>query len=259
MPWNCTCKLAARIIIVTCSRVAHISLNRWRINPVWKRKLLLCGQMTCKRHLTKCNALTAYSDHNYQFGMYTDASDFQLGACVSTKTGKLPLLKMALPFPVMSPTISGTVSNSTASIPAIYQYWNKCDSIFPISYTGLCICPISSTGLCQFWYGHLLGPVPELDSMRLIPFLVLGSASSGTGIHWVPYRNWTLCAWSHFRYWDLPVLVRASIGPCTGTGLCAVGLISGMVLGSVCAAGGPKHFSNFWLLLLIFCLAREHL
>jgi hypothetical protein len=27
------------------------------------------------------NALAAYLDHNKQFDMYTDASDFQLGAC----------------------------------------------------------------------------------------------------------------------------------------------------------------------------------
>jgi hypothetical protein len=70
MPQNCTCKLAARIIIVTCGQVAHISLNHWRINPVWKRKLLLNGQLKCKRRLTKCNALTAYPNHNYWFGIY---------------------------------------------------------------------------------------------------------------------------------------------------------------------------------------------
>ena len=26
--------------------------------------------------------------------------------------------------------------------------------------------PISGTGLCQYWYGHSLGSVPILDSMR---------------------------------------------------------------------------------------------
>jgi hypothetical protein len=59
--------------------------------------------------------------------------------------------------------------------------------------------PISGTGLFQFRYGHSLGPVPELDSMRVVPFPVRGSASSGTVIHWAPYRNWTLCARSHFQ------------------------------------------------------------
>jgi hypothetical protein len=53
--------------------------------------------------------------------------------------------------------------------------------------------PISGMGLCQFRYGHSLGPVPELDSMRAVPFPVRGSASSGTDIHWAPYRNWSLC------------------------------------------------------------------
>ena len=33
--------------------------------------------------------------------------------------------------------------------------------------------------------------------MRAVPFPVRGSASSGMVIHWAPYRNWTLCAWSH--------------------------------------------------------------
>jgi len=59
--------------------------------------------------------------------------------------------------------------------------------------TGLYACgPISDTGLCQFRYGHSQCPVPKLDSMRVVPFRVRGSASSGTVIHWAPYRNWTL-------------------------------------------------------------------
>ncbi len=74
-------------------------------------------------------------------------------------------------------------------------------------------CPISGTGLCQFRYGHLLVPIPELDSMRIVPFPVLGSASSGMVICWAPYQNWTLCVWSHFQYWALPVPVRALDGP----------------------------------------------
>jgi hypothetical protein len=34
------------------------------------------------RLLMAANALAAYPDHNKQFNVYTDASDFQLGACI---------------------------------------------------------------------------------------------------------------------------------------------------------------------------------
>jgi hypothetical protein len=85
----------------------------------------------------------------------------------------------------------------------------------------------SPTGLCHFRYGHSLGPVPKLSSMRKVPFLVRVSASSGMVIHWAPYRNWTLCACSHFRYRALPVQVRSYTGPRTETGLYAHGPISG--------------------------------
>jgi hypothetical protein len=44
--------------------------------------------------------------------------------------------------------------------------------------------------------------------MRVVPFPVPGSASSGTVVFRVPYWNWTLYAWSHFRYRALPVPVR---------------------------------------------------
>jgi hypothetical protein len=36
-----------------------------------------------KMHLLMAaNALAAYPDHNKRFDVYTDASDFQLGACI---------------------------------------------------------------------------------------------------------------------------------------------------------------------------------
>ncbi len=36
-----------------------------------------------KMHLLMAaNALAAYPNHNKQFGVYTDASDFQLGTCI---------------------------------------------------------------------------------------------------------------------------------------------------------------------------------
>jgi hypothetical protein len=34
------------------------------------------------RLLMAANALAAYLDHNKRFDVYTDASDFQLGACI---------------------------------------------------------------------------------------------------------------------------------------------------------------------------------
>jgi hypothetical protein len=35
------------------------------------------------RLLVAANALAAYPDHNKRFDVYTDASDFQLGACIT--------------------------------------------------------------------------------------------------------------------------------------------------------------------------------
>jgi hypothetical protein len=93
--------------------------------------------------------------------------------------------------------------------------------------------PISGTGLCQFRYGHSLGPVPELDSMRVVPYITAlkrrvrkrfslgfgitllvteqvpsqktkkmnGQRSAGNGIshfrYWYRYWKWDC----HFRYW----------------------------------------------------------
>ena len=98
---------------------------------------------------------------------------------------------MALPFPVPAPITSTVLfwiplkeifhlvlyPNRQSAITG-----NGCDSFHTIS----------GTGLCHFWYGHSLGAVPKLGSMRMVPFPVRGSASSGTVIHWAPYQNWTL-------------------------------------------------------------------
>ena len=60
----------------------------------------------------------------------------------------------------------------------------------PLTRTGLYARDlISGTGLCQFRYGCVLGPVPKLDSMRVVPFPVPGSASSGTVVFRVLYQN----------------------------------------------------------------------
>jgi hypothetical protein len=58
-------------------------------------------------------------------------------------------------------------------------------------------------------------PFPVLG----VPFPVLGYAISGTVIHWAPYWNWTLCAWSHFWYRAMPVPVWSFVGSRTRTGI----------------------------------------
>jgi hypothetical protein len=40
--------------------------------------------------LMAANALAAYPNHNERFNVYTDASDFHLGTCISKKEGPLP-------------------------------------------------------------------------------------------------------------------------------------------------------------------------
>jgi hypothetical protein len=79
------------------------------------------------------------------------------------------------------------------------------------------------------FYSPQTGNLPLLvqSVTHFVPFLVLGSASSGTVIRRAPYQNWTLCGWSHFRYRALPVPVRTFIRPGTGTGLYASDPISG--------------------------------
>jgi hypothetical protein len=53
-----------------------------------KKKYLLNGQMKCKKGFDKmrlliaANALAAYLDNNKWFNIYTNASAFQLGACI---------------------------------------------------------------------------------------------------------------------------------------------------------------------------------
>jgi hypothetical protein len=50
-------------------------------NPIkWTDEMLQAFDKM--RLLMAANALAAYPDHNMQFNVYTDASDFQLGACI---------------------------------------------------------------------------------------------------------------------------------------------------------------------------------
>jgi hypothetical protein len=136
----------------------------------------------------------------------------------------LPVLEMALPFPVMAP-ISSTVLLGGPLLENFHLVQSpNWQSV--ITGTGSdSFRTISSAGLCHFRYGRSLGPVLELGSMCVVPFQVLGSSISATVVVGVPYLNWTLCAWSHFRYQAMPVLVRSFTGPRTGTGLYVHGLV----------------------------------
>ena len=121
-----------------------------------------------------------------------------------TSTGK------AFPFPVMAP-----ISSTVFFIPLLENFHLVWSPNWQSAITGTgrdSFRTISGTGLCHFWYGHSLGPVPEVDSMRVVSFPVPGSSSSGTVVVGDPYQNWTLCAWSHFRHWALPVPVRSFLG-----------------------------------------------
>jgi hypothetical protein len=128
---------------------------------------------------------------------------------VSTQTRNLPVLEMAFPFPVMAP-ISSTVLlwiplleifHLVRYVPklAICHYWYWAWLICTISSTGR---PISGTGLCHFRHGHSLGPVPELDSMRVVPFPVPGYAISGTVVFRVRMELASM--------WVVPFLVPGS-------------------------------------------------
>ena len=75
-------------------------------------------------------------------------------------------------------------------LPEIFHLVRYPNAQFASTGTGRDSCrPISGIGLCQLRYGHSIGPVPELDSIRAVPFPVRGSASSGTVIFRVPYQN----------------------------------------------------------------------
>jgi hypothetical protein len=141
--------------------------------------------------------------------------------------------------------VLGSASSGTVICWALYQNWTLCtlshfrywalsvpvqSFVGPHTRTGLYAhCPVSGTGLCQFWYGRLLGPIPEMDSMCIVPFPVLGSASFGEGgllgpvpelekyVH-CPISGTGLC---QFRYCRL-------FGSHTRTGLCVVGTAVGM-------------------------------
>jgi hypothetical protein len=41
--------------------------------------------------LTAANALAAYPNHNKQFNVFTDTSDFQLGACIIQEGRPIPI------------------------------------------------------------------------------------------------------------------------------------------------------------------------
>ena len=130
---------------------------------------------------------------------------------VSTQMRNLPVLEMAFPFPVTAP-ISSTV---LFWIPLLEIFHLVRSPNWQSSITGTgcdSFCTNLGTGLCHFWYGHSLGPTPKLNSLRVVSFSVPGSSSSTTIVVKVPYQNWTLCAWSHFRYRALPVPVRSFLG-----------------------------------------------
>ncbi len=117
----------------------------------------------------------------------------------------LPVLEMAFPFPVIA-LISSTV-----------LLWIPLLEIFHLVRYPNWQSAITGTGCDSFV------PFPVLG----VPFPVLGYAISDMVIHWAPYRNWTLCAWSHFRYRALPVSVWSFFGSRTRTGIYVRGLISG--------------------------------
>jgi hypothetical protein len=110
----------------------------------------------------------------------------------------LPVLEMALPFPVTIPISSKVL------------FGGQFLKIFHLVQSPNWQSTILVQGVTHFF-----------------PFLVTGFAISGTVIHWAPYRNWTLRMWSNIQCRALTVRVRLFLGSHTGTGLYGCGLISG--------------------------------
>jgi hypothetical protein len=75
-------KLMSWHVAKSCTYPKTINRSIW----VEKRRLLLTDEMqkafNKMRLLMAANALAAYLDCNKRFNVYTDASDFQLGACI---------------------------------------------------------------------------------------------------------------------------------------------------------------------------------
>ena len=128
--------------------------------------------------------------HTYLLPSVYPITYFRVSPLCTTKLDilRIPLLETSGNFPF------GTVPKL-----AICHYWYWVWLICTISGTGR---PISGTGR------------PILDSMRVVIFRV-------------PYWNWHLCVWSHFRYRALLVSVRSFLGSRTRTGIYVRGPISG--------------------------------
>jgi hypothetical protein len=129
---------------------------------------------------------------HFQYCPFLDSTsgNFQL---VWSPTGNLPVLVQCVThfvlFPVLGYAISGAVihwapcRNWTLCVWSNFRYWAM---PFPErsllgSRTGTRLYvggPISGTGLCHFRYGPSLGPVPEVDSMRVVSFCSKESGSA---------------------------------------------------------------------------------
>ncbi len=78
------------------------------------------------RLLMAANALAAYLDHNKRFNVYTDASDFQLGACI---------IQEGLPVAYFSRKLTKSQQNYTTmekemlSIVATLKEFEVCSSV----------------------------------------------------------------------------------------------------------------------------------
>jgi hypothetical protein len=92
---NCPCNAIEMFMLIGCMNYYHdMWLSRAHIlNPLTDQSSLkkkapmkwtdeMQKVIDKMRLLMAANALAAYPDHNMQFDIYTDASDFQLGACI---------------------------------------------------------------------------------------------------------------------------------------------------------------------------------